>query len=287
MPTEPDQRRHMVIDVHAHVFEERQARRVMADMAERAQIPSFADGTLAGLLRSMDDAGIDLSVISRITTRPDQVEAVNTWLQGLRGPRTPSLCTMHPELPGMVDEVARLRARGFRGFKLHPDYQGFFVDEERMFPFYEAVAAAGMWILFHAGLDRGLPGSPVHATPARLLKVHRAFPQLKIIAAHMGGEDIYEETEAHLLGQDVYLDTSFVLQKMPLQTLERFFCRHPTERILFGTDSPWSDQGRDLAFLRGRPFLRGAELERITFRNAAELLGLGEDLPAECPRSPN
>jgi predicted TIM-barrel fold metal-dependent hydrolase len=265
----------MVIDFHAHVFEEGQAGRVLADMGERASLPSFTDGTLAGLRRSMDDAGVDLSVISRITTRPSQVGPVNAWLEDLQGPRTLPLCTMHPDVTGIAEQVAGLRARGFPGFKMHPDYQGFFVDDERMFPFYEAVAASGMWILFHAGLDRGLPGHPVHATPARLLRVHRAFPRLRIIAAHLGGEDNYEETEKRLLGRDIYLDTSFVLRKIPVRTLERFLRKHPTERVLFGSDTPWSDQKLDLDFLRGLPFLSGGDVDRITGRNAAELLGLG------------
>ena len=275
----------MVIDFHAHVFDEHQAKRVLADVGARARIPSYADGTLAGLLRSMAHAGIAISVLSRITTRPEQVDPVNTWLRNLTGPQTPALCTIHPELPGLGDRVSQLRAQGFRGFKVHPDYQGFFVDEPRMFPFYEAVAAADMFILFHAGLDRGLPGYPVHATPERLLRVHRSFPALRIVAAHMGGEDAYEETEIHLLGRDIYLDTSFVLRKMEARTLERFFRKHPTERILFGTDSPWTDQGEDLRFLQDLPFLSEAALERITWRNAAGLLELGEAAGARPTRA--
>jgi len=271
----------MVIDFHAHVYEARQAKRVIADMAHRAQIPAFSDGTLSGLLRSMDEADIDISVISRITTRPEQVATVNDWLRRLQGPRTIAMCTMHPELPGLCDEVVRLRRQGFRGFKLHPDYQGFFVDEQRMFPFYEAAAAADMWILFHAGLDRGLPGHQIHATPARLRRVHEAFPRLPIIAAHMGGEANYEETEELLLGRDIYLDTSFVLRKMPLATLERFCRRHPRERLLFGTDTPWSHQGRDLAFLRQLPFLSSEEADQLLWKNAAILLGVDD---ASCAR---
>lgn len=264
----------MVIDSHAHVFQGHAAPRVMQDMAERARIPSFADGTLEGLLRSMDDAGVDLSVISRITTRPDHTRPVNDWLAGLQGPRIRCLATMNPDLPGLYDEVSRVAEQGFRGFKLHPDYQGFFADEERMFPFYEAVRDAGMWILFHAGLDRGLPGREVHASPARLRRVLDAVPGLTLVAAHMGGEGIYHETEEHLLGEDVYLDTSFVLQRMPVEVLERMLARHPAERILFGTDSPWGHQGGELAYLRSLAFLSDEQKHRVTCRNAAELLGI-------------
>ncbi|MDF1552499.1 MAG: amidohydrolase family protein [Deferrisomatales bacterium] len=264
----------MVIDSHTHVFERHNAPRIMLDMAQRARIPSFADGTLDGLLQSMDASGVDLSVISRITTRPEQVGPVNDWLASLQGPRIRSLATMHPGLPSLCDEVGRLAERGFPGFKLHPDYQGFFVDEERMFPFYEAARDAGMWLLFHAGLDRGLPGREVHAPPERLLRVHEAVPGLRIVAAHMGGEDLYEETERCLLGRDIYLDTSFVLRKMSVAVLKRMLRKHPAERILFGSDSPWSHPGQDLAFLSSLDFLPDRARERITGGNAAELLGM-------------
>jgi len=90
---------------------------------------------------------------------------------------------------------------------------------------------------------------PVHATPKRLAAVHKAVPGLCIIAAHLGGEDAYEETAAHLLGRDLYLDTSFVLRKMPGTFLERFLKEHPAERVLFASDSPWTDQGEELQFL--------------------------------------
>ena len=71
-----------------------------------------------------------------------------------------------------------------------------------------------MIILFHAGLDRGLP-HPIHSTPKRLAKVHGDFPSLRIVAAHMGGEAVFDETERVLLGKDIFMDTSFVLRIMP------------------------------------------------------------------------
>lgn len=262
----------MVIDFHAHVYEEHRAPEVVADVCRRAGIPAYADGTVHGLRRSMDEAGIDVSVISRITTRPDQVDAVNRWLASLNTPRTPAAATVHPELSDLADRVEPLRRQGFTGFKVHPDYQGFYVDEPRMFSFYEAAQAADMWILFHAGLDRGLPGAEVHGSPERLLRVHRAFPRLAIVAAHMGGEEIYDETERLLLGRDVYLDTSFVLRKMDEGTLRRFLRRHDPERILFGTDSPWGHQGLDVRFFRSLAYLGTRDRERMMGGNAARLL---------------
>ena len=130
-----------------------------------------------------------------------------------------------------------------------------------------------MPILFHAGLDRGLP-PPVRALPERLIKVHETFQDLIIIAAHMGGEDNYEATEDYVLGKPIYLDTSFVLRKMPVNTLERFIKGHSADRIIYGSDSPWNDQKGDLEYLSSLSFLGFEEKRSILYENAAGLLGL-------------
>lgn len=262
----------MIIDFHTHIFPSHMAAKTMKDMDKRS-IPSYSDGTLLGLIKAMDNAGIDISVVSRITTRPEQVESINEWLLSKRQTRIHPLATWHPDLSLEPDTIKRLKQRGFRGFKLHPDYQGFVVDDRKMFSFYETIQAEGMFILFHAGLDRGLPG-PLNAPPERLLKIHETFPDLSMILAHMGGEDIYDRTEQCLLGRNIFLDTSFVLRKMPLRTLERFLNRHPLERFLFGTDSPWVDQNLDVKFLLSIPFLTETAKERIMYTNAAHLLGI-------------
>ena len=95
-----------------------------------------------------------------------------------------------------------------------------------------------------------------------------------MVAAHMGGEAVYDETEAILLGSGIYLDTSFVLRLMEPSMLKRFFRKHPVERFLFGSDSPFTEQGRELEYLLKLPFLSDADKERITYGNAVDLLQL-------------
>ena len=264
------------IDFHTHVYPDNVAPTTVSAVCERSNIDAYTDGTLDGLKRSMASAGIDLSVVAAVATKPEQVPSIQRWLTGIRQPGITTLAAMHPDDPLKPEQIRVLRQEGFRGFKLHPDYQDFFVDDPRMYPLYEAAAAEGMFILFHAGIDRGLP-NPVHATPKRLAAVHKAVPELCMIAAHLGGEGFYEETVTHLLGQDLYLDTSFVLRKIPGTFLERFLREHPAERVLFASDSPWTDQGEELRFLLHLPFLTESDKEKICFSNAARLLGLEND----------
>jgi predicted TIM-barrel fold metal-dependent hydrolase len=261
------------IDFHTHVYPDRVALQTVSAVRERAGVDAYTDGTLEGLKRSMAAAGIDLSIVAAVATKPKQVASIQQWLKAIRQPGIEALAAMHPADPLSPGQIKTLKQEGFRGFKFHPDYQDFFVDDRRMYPVYEAVAAERMFILFHGGLDRGLP-NPVHANPKRLAAVHKAIPELCMIVAHLGGEDAYEETAAHLLGRNVYLDTSFVLRKMPAVFRERFFKEHPVERLVFASDSPWGDQGEELRFLLQLPFLTESDKEKICFSNAARLLGL-------------
>ncbi|BBO88725.1 amidohydrolase family protein [Desulfosarcina ovata] len=261
----------MFIDSHAHIFPRRKAPLVLQDLLQRGNIPHYTNGMLDGLIRSMESAGIGLSLISRITTKKKNVNAVNRWLLNCRRPNVLPLATVHPDFPVTPDYLNTLRTQGFKGIKLHPDYQGFYVDDPRMYPFYDAAQQVRIPVLFHAGLDRGLP-PPVHAMPKRLLKIHRQFPQMVMILAHMGGEDNYEETETCLLGENIYLDTAFVLRIMETETLKRFFRKHPIERILFGSDSPFTDQAAELNYLLDLPFLTATEKEKIAGGNAADLM---------------
>jgi uncharacterized protein len=263
------------IDFHTHIYPDRVALQTVSAVRQRAGIDAYTDGTLKGLKGSMAVAGIDLSVVAAVATKPEQVESIQRWLTAIRQQGIETLAAMHPAEPLTSGQMKMLRRDGFRGFKFHPDYQDFFVDDPRMYPLYEAVAAEGMFILFHAGMDRGLP-HPVHATPKRLAAVHKAVPDLCMIVAHLGGEEAYEETATHLLGRNLYLDTAFVLRKIPGTFLERFLKEHPAERLIFASDSPWTDQGEELQFLLQLPFLTESDKEKICFSNAARLLGLRE-----------
>lgn len=272
----------MVIDFHTHVYPDHMAEKTLTAVRERAGIPVYQDGTLRTLKKSMKRKGIDCSVVSSVATRPDQVQTIHEWLLSIRQPGILTMATMHPDLLPDREKIHILKTQGFKGFKAHPDSQDFFVDERRMYPFYEAVQEEGMLVLFHAGVDRSLP-NPVHAMPEALARVHRDFPRLTMVAAHMGGEGVYEETERHLLGRDIYMDTSFVIRKMPLSLVKRFMERHPVERLLFGSDTPWGDQERDFDYVQSLPFLTDGAREKILGGNAFRLLGLEEEYPARYP----
>ncbi len=263
----------MIIDFHTHIFPCSKGETILSDLSSRADISHYTNGSVESLLESMKRSGIQASIVSRITTRPDRVVSVNRWLQKSAQDNIWPMATIHPGQTDLEDYIGSLKNLGFKGIKLHLDYQGFYAEDRKMFPTYEAAQASNLPILFHAGLDSGLP-PPVRVTPERLLKVHLEFPNLIMIAAHMGGEDNYDETEIHLVGKNIYFDTAYVLRIMDKSTLKRLLSKHPIERFLFGTDSPFTDQATELNYFLDLPFLTQDEKDKITGLNALELMKL-------------
>ena len=266
----------MTIDFHAHAFPDGLAAHAIETL--NARVPPGAeavlDGSVGGLLRSMDAAGIERSVICSIATSPKQVEPILRWSLDIRGDRIIPFASVHPDCADPPGAVRRIAASGLPGVKLHPLYQGFVADSGRMWPLYEAVAECGLILLMHAGRDIAFPPDDDCAAPRRLLAVHRAFPGLTMIAAHMGGWRAWDEAAETLAGTGVYLETSYSFGMGEDEALGRVVERHAAERILFGTDSPWQAQASSLVRVRAA-FAGTGALERVLHANAERVLQMG------------
>ena len=264
--------RRNIIDVHTHVFPDDLAARALRHLSANSGEPAFTDVTAAGLQASMRRHGISFSVTQPVSTRSAQTPSINSFVLASKQPDLVHFGTLHPDYADPGAEIKRLARAGIKGIKFHPDYQNFFVDEERMFPIYEKMARAGLIAFFHAGVDIGLP-PPVHCPPDRLARVLERVPGLTVVAAHFGGYKMWDEVDRHLVGRPVWLDTSFTLSWLPGPDFVRMARRHGIERVVFGTDSPWADQGAEIAMME-KTGLDEAELDAVFHDNAARLLGL-------------
>jgi len=259
-----------IIDFHAHAFPDPVAARAIPALEHAGQVTALLDGRLASLLASMDRAGIAQSVICSIATRPEQFASIISWSKSIRSERLIPFPSFHPAAPDAVEQIAAIRAAGFPGLKMHPYYQEFVLDEERMWPLYEAMAAAGLILVMHTGFDIGFPRERI-CDPEKIVRVIERVPQLKLVATHLGAWDDWDAVEELLIGRSLYMDISYSLQFLDRERARRMIRNHSAAYVLFGTDSPWADQGGVVGLLKALQ-LDAAEEKAILGGNAARLL---------------
>ena len=88
-----------------------------------------------------------------------------------------------------------------------------------------------------------------------------------------GGLREWECVAEHIAGLDVWFDTAYTLGHLPDDEFVGLVRAHGTDRVLFGSDGPWTDPVAEIAHLRSLPF-SPEELDGILGENAASLLGL-------------
>lgn len=263
----------MIIDFHTHAFPDALAPLAMkALLAEAPGIKAYLNGTVGELLRSMDRAGIERSVICCIATRPMQFEPILRWCAQIRSDRLIPFPSVHPADPAALDHIRCIRAEGFQGIKMHPYYQDFFADEARMLAFYREVDCQNLILVMHTGYDIAFPRIR-RADPRQILTVTGLFPMLRFVTTHMGGWQQWEEVREQLLGRNIHMEISFALEDLGPERAREMIVAHPEDYVLFGTDSPWTDQGHTLALLE-KLQLPQKKMEQITAGNAEKLLDL-------------
>jgi len=262
-----------VFDFHVHLYPVSLAPKVVPALAARFGNPASFDGTRDGLLALMSENPAFTGALNLpVATRPDQVVSVNNHAIATNQRPVFSLGSIHPDFPNSAAELKRIRDAGLRGIKLHPEYQQFTLDDPRMSPVWDACRDLGLAAMLHAGGERVFT-APYRTCPARFAAFLDAWPGLTVVAAHLGGFQMWDEAEAFLVGRDIYLDLSHTLNFCPTAQLLRILQKHPADRLLFGTDAPWQDPAQILAdFLRLplAPPLQSA----ILHHNAARLLAL-------------
>lgn len=269
----------MIIDFHTHIFPEKVAEKAIPKLADVIHIAPSTNGTADSLLDSMDRAKIHTSVILPTVTNVKQFDSIIRFAQSVNerdfskgGPRLFSIAGIHPDMPDYKEKLSLIQKMGLKGIKIHPDYQGVYFDDIRYMRILDKASELGLFTITHAGYDPYSPGK-VHCTPTRVRRVLEEVMPQKLILAHMGCNEFYEESENLLVGQDVYLDTAYSICHMDREQLCRMIKNHGAHRILFGTDTPWTDQADAVSVLRSLP-LKEEEQERILWKNGAELLNL-------------
>mgnify|MGYP001104546883 CR=1 FL=1 len=272
----------LILDFHTHAFPEPLASRAIAHLEELGGIPSYTNGTVSGLQRSMKAAGITHAALCNIVVKPGQTKTVHEFSKSLKENQQNSgiypVTSLHPKEEHWKDWLKTIKEDGFAGIKLHPGYQQFFINDPDMEKFYLEVFRNDLFILFHAGWDAGYP-DPMHASPKRVYDILPVLEQGTTILAHFGGNMRPQQVIDLLCGSNVYFDTSYALGKIPLEDARKIISAHSVDKILFGSDCPWADQKEFVDYFTNTlapGFLSREDSEKILFGNGAKLLGIIE-----------
>ncbi|MBE6574123.1 MAG: metal-dependent hydrolase [Ruminococcaceae bacterium] len=268
----------MIIDFHTHNFPDKIAERTIT-LLEAHGTKANTNGTLQGLKDSSKNAGIDISVVLPVMTSAKQFDTVNKYAHETNGKDgIISFAGIHPECEHPEEKLDYIKSLGLKGIKIHPDYQGTFINDERYIRIIKHCVKLDLYVVTHAGLDPAFP-EVVRATPERILDMYvkvyegRQPSKTNLILAHLGSLDETDKVIDMIAGKRFYLDTAAMLDRIPAEKIISLIRKHGADNILFATDSPWASQPKYVESLCNMP-LTTEEKNKILFENAKRILNL-------------
>ena len=267
----------MIIDFHTHVFPDKIAARTIELLSKKGNVAPHSDGTVEGLIRCLSDAGANVAVTLPVVTSPEQFDSINRFALMInetfadKDRRLISFGGIHPDCEDIEGKMRFIKDSGLLGVKLHPDYQSTFIDDERYVRILECARDNDLIVITHTGYESAFPGEPMKCLPDRVLRLIKRVPYSKLVLAHLGANRMVEQSYEMLAGEDVYLDTAFMLPHIEREMFSKLVERHGADRILFATDSPWTNIRDGVEKLRS--FRLGDDVEeKIFYKNAKALL---------------
>ena len=86
-----------IIDFHTHIFPDNLAGKALRSIESTGGIKPKFDGTLKGLINSMDNAGVSISVVLSIATKPKQFNSIFNWARSIYSERIIPFPSVHPD----------------------------------------------------------------------------------------------------------------------------------------------------------------------------------------------
>ena len=262
----------MIIDFHTHAFPDTLAPRAIDSLFKACGMTLFpvSDGTVSGLVSKMDEFGVDVSVLQPVITKLSQTKSLNEWAASCQSDRIISFGGIFPHTDDYKRDIDFVCSLGLRGLKFHAEYQAFSLDEPKMLKIYDYAFEKGLIVLHHAGYDPAF-NPPYRTSPKQFRNVARAMKGGVLVAAHFGGQSQWCDVEEYLVGENVYLDTSMGQKYYPKEQFLRIVRAHGADKILFASDSPWSNAKEEIESIKALPFTN-EEKEKILSQNAKRIL---------------
>jgi uncharacterized protein len=265
----------MIIDAHAHVWPDHIAAQVVA--GKPAGLTPVADGTVSGLLRTMDDSSIDLACALGIANVARTVARTNEFMGSLDRSRLVPFGTVHPDLPPGVN-LKCLSDNGITAVKFHPNFQQASLMDPRVVELMAALAEHGIVVLTHAGAGDDAAATE-RGAPSHIAALVKAVPTLTLIACHFGGYHLLDDAEKVVVGERVVLETSWppTVGALAGGRIRRLIEAHGGHRVVFGSDWPMAHPAAEIEAVRSWG-LDAADEAAVLGGNLARLLGLDAEL---------
>lgn len=289
----------MIVDVHCHTpththeVPEADHRSYTAWRTDRDVVTSntwgdFAAATEAADVaivfniaadRPLDSTGLDYR-------REDANTATASCVADDPGKRI-GFASVNPAHPGFLDELERARELGLVGLKLGANYQEFEPLGDSAMELYGYCEREGLPILFHQG------ASPIRHAPLRYThplvtdEIAIAFPELRIVMAHMGHPWARETVVTVRKHPHVYADVSSIYLRPWVCYESLLFAMEwgATGKLLLGSDFPIANTAEAIAGLRrvndivagtAMPKIPDDVIESIIHADALTALGLAD-----------
>lgn len=184
-------------------------------------------------------------------------------------------CDVNPRLFGDLGAELRRKVEeeGFKGLKLYPTYQHYYLNDPRIYPLYQAAQDLGIPVLMHTGSSVFKGTRLKYGDPLSLDDVAVDFPRLNLVMAHAGRGFWYDRAFfLSRLHSNVYMEIS----GLPPTRLMTYFPEldRITDKVIFGSDwpgMPWIR--RNMEAVSELP-LPAEGVDNILGGNAARLLRL-------------
>ncbi len=270
----------MIIDFHTHVFPEKIAKNTINALAERSNGKPSTDGTVDGMILALERANADIAVALPVLTKPTQFESVlryactiNERFKNEQKRKIISFAGIHPLCDDIDGKIALVKSLGIKGVKIHPDYQGTFIDDEGYIEILECAKKYDLIVVTHSGIDDGYVDEPVRCPPERVAKVIKQVEHEKFVLGHYGAHKQWEQVLDLLVGENIYFDTAFTLHEINEDLFKKILSKHGEDKVLFATDCPWRDIKDDVEIIKS--YKLGSEIQdKIFYKNACKLLGI-------------
>lgn len=289
-----------LVDLHTHTQPTAEAGRELQTWI--ASGPVERSGAVEELLPLMDAADIDASLIvpwlplqdwlaERMTAGADRDVAAAALLEQWRelnewavsavnasGGRLSCLVGLDPiamDRPFMAEMASRLVGAGASGLKVAPAFVLTYPDDEAMAPVWDLARQLGVFVLAESGAG-SFRGRPPYGHPARFEAVLEAYPDVRIMLAHLGIGA--EEEVARLTARypNLYADISMRLPPSAWAHWDpdeavAWMRRIGTDRVVYGSNYPLVDPVGFAETFRSLALSEDEQAD-IAWRNAEKLL---------------